>query len=224
MELNPSTPTNQLRQQTTENTNAESIAKDRLESVDTIRQILFGEDRRVLDAKIQSLTETVEQLVKTHKEALTDLENRIRKAHDEETSTLTKMLVEANAKHKIALDALANSVAQAVRSSQAAFENKVSVLQIGMHTQSESSNAQIRELAQSNTNALAQLKVESKTQHDSAMRGVEEKLISVDKKIVAATQSMTNYVTTKQFSDALRSLAKEFDTPLQTSTAQPFQR
>jgi tRNA(Ser,Leu) C12 N-acetylase TAN1 len=224
MELNPSTPTNQLRQQTTENTNAESIAKDRLESVDTIRQILFGEDRRVLDAKIQSLTETVEQLVKTHKEALTDLENRIRKAHDEETSTLTKMLVEANAKHKIALDALANSVAQAVRSSQAAFENKVSVLQIGMHTQSESSNAQIRELAQSNTNVLAQLKVESKTQHDSAMRSVEEKLISVDKKIVAATQSMTNYVTTKQFSDALRSLAKEFDTPLQTSTAQPFQR
>jgi hypothetical protein len=213
----------QATPQTPEEGNTELAAKDRLENVDTIRQILFGEDRRILDAKIQNLTATVERLSKAHQDELAALETRLRAAHAEETNQLKRMLTEANVAQKNALDALANNSVIAAKSSQAAFENKLSVLQIGVQTLSESSNARIRELAQTHTNSFAQLKNDSKILHDASMKNVEEKFASIDKKIVATAQSVTNYMTPKQFSDALRSLAKEFDMP-SNNTAQPFQR
>jgi hypothetical protein len=215
MEFNNSSQSNQvsalnnLKGNDTASSNIST--KDRLESVDTIRQILFGEDRRVLDAKIQSLTTVYEQLAKSHKEDLANLEARLRKSHEEETSILTKMLAESQASQKTALDALASNVANTANISNAAIENKLSMLNKGLQSQTEASSASLREATQASANAIAQLRSEHKLTHDASVKSFEEKITTVDKKLVTATQNLTNYVSAKQFSHALRSLAKEFD-------------
>jgi VIT1/CCC1 family predicted Fe2+/Mn2+ transporter len=209
---NPNNPTSpQASQLGTDTVNTDSIAKDRLESVDTIRQILFGEDRRVLDAKINSLTTAFEQLARTHREDLANLEARLSKSHEEEKNTLTKMLAEAQANQKTALETLASHTAEAAKTSNAAIENKFSILQIGMQTQNETSIARLRELSQTSSGALAQLKQDNKAIHDASVKTIDEKISIVDRRLTATTQNLSNYITPKQFGDALRSLAKEFD-------------
>lgn len=212
MDFNPNTQTSQ---QTTENPNAELIAKDRLENVDTIRQILFGEDRRILDAKIQHLTTMLERLTKAHQDDLANLESRLRTTHAEETNSVKRSLSEASMSQKNALEAIAINVGNAINTSNTVLEKKINNLQLNL---------------QSQTAALAQLKTENMAMHDSASKGIEEKLVTVDKKILSTSLSLNNYITTKKFSDALRALANQFDTltpastPEASNTQQPFQR
>ena len=215
MEFNSGSQNNQVTSVSNPNVNdtesSNISTKDRLESVDTLRQILFGEDRRVLDAKIHSLTAVYEQFAKSHKEDLANLEARLRKSHEEETNILTKMLAEAQASQKTALDALASNIANTAKTANTAIENKLSILQIGLQSQNESANTRFRETTQTSANALAQLKSEHKLTQDATVKNFEEKINAVDKKLTTATQNLTNYVSAKQFSNALRTLAKEFD-------------